>query len=575
LIAGAGRVAAEPHAASEILTACADLPLAIRLVGARLVSRPNWRIQDLADRLSAARSQLDELTFGDQGVRASFEVSYAGLSLREGAPAAAAGAFCLLGLWTGQDISLPAAASLLGLERHQAEPILEYLVDMCLAQSLRPGRYSMHDLLRAFAAERAERELDEPTRNMAISRLITWYTLTASAADALLAPQRRRVTAEPVAGVASPSRLRSRADAIEWGDSEHANLISASYLSQASGLRQLAWQLPTALWSFFRLQRHQRSLLLTQEVALSSALEAKDETAEAMVRNNLAIALIEAGRPEDAIEHLDACLSIRSSRGDEAGTAAVLNNLGIASMEAGLPAKAIGYLRRSLAYREATGDRPVQAGIHANLGHIYLQQGRLPEAITECEAAEKLFKQEAHVGEALAEALATLSRAHHRAGDLTSARWRAEQAVATRREIRDQHGLAESLQHLGAIHCDGGDRDGARRAWLDAIDILRELENPDPAEVETLTAALARLDPPDQFTVIPASTVLLRQPAAGQPEPRYSGIPALYRNVARFRRELVYPSRLENLSACSSSPSLVMVASSGRSPSCFVMSSGR
>jgi DNA-binding SARP family transcriptional activator/tetratricopeptide (TPR) repeat protein len=492
-IAGAGRVAAEPDAVSEILAACADLPLAIRLVGARLVSRPTWRIRDLADRLQAARcKKLDELNFGDQGVRASFEVSYGGLSRRDGAPASSARAFQLLGLWTGKDISLSAAASLLGMECGEAELTLEYLVDMCLAQSPQPGRYSMHDLVRAFAAERAEQELDEPARSAAISRLITWYTLTASAADTILAPQRCRVAAEPMAGVAPPSRLRSRADAIEWGENEHANLVSASHLSRAADLRPLAWQLPTALWSFFRLQRHLRSLLVTQEAALSSALAARDESAEAMVRNNLAIALLETGRHQDAFEHLNICLSIRSSQDDQAGIASTLNNLGVASMEAGQPDTATEYLLRSLKYREAAGDIRQQADIHANLGNIYLLLGRFPEAITECEAAEKLMEHEAHVGETLAETLAIASKAHHQAGDLDQARSRAEQVVAIQREMRDQHGLAGSLQRLGAIHRDRGDLNSARRAWMDAVDILRKLDDPAANQVETLLAALAQ-----------------------------------------------------------------------------------
>ncbi|HEX4087283.1 MAG TPA: BTAD domain-containing putative transcriptional regulator [Trebonia sp.] len=489
-IAGTDRVAAEPAAAGEILTACADLPLAVRLVAARLVSRPGWRIQDLADRLSAARYQLDELSHGPQGVRASFEVSYAGLSLREGAPASSARAFCLLGLWTGQDIGLPAAASLLGVELREAERILQYLVDMCLVQSPRPDRYSMHELIRAFAAERAERKLDASTRTMAITRLITWYTVAASEADALLAPRRRRVVAEPVASVAPAARLRSPADAIEWCENEHSNLIGASYLSQISGLRQLGWQLPTALWSFFRLQRYQPSLLLTQELALSSACAAKDQVAEALVHNNLAVALLEAGRFREAIEHLSASLTIRTSLDDQAGAATALNNLGIAAMQAGLPDQAVSYLLRSLTYREAAGDLVRQADIHANLGNIYLLLGRLPESVTECEAAERLFNESAHGGEALAETLDTLSQAHHRAGDLELARHRAEQVVAIRREICDQHGLAESLRRLGAIHRDGGDPDGARRVWRDAIYVLGTLGDPDVAEVETQIDAL-------------------------------------------------------------------------------------
>jgi DNA-binding SARP family transcriptional activator len=73
-IVGVDRMAGEPRAAGAVLAACGGLPLAIRFVGEHLASRPNWRIEDLADRLGAARRQLDELGFGDDGVRVSFEV---------------------------------------------------------------------------------------------------------------------------------------------------------------------------------------------------------------------------------------------------------------------------------------------------------------------------------------------------------------------------------------------------------------------------------------------------------------------------------------------------------------------
>jgi tetratricopeptide (TPR) repeat protein/transcriptional regulator with XRE-family HTH domain len=487
-IAGAGRVAAEPRAASAILSACGDLPLAIRLAGARLASRPAWSVQDLADRLDAARRRLDELRFADQDLRAGFEVSYASLSMREAAPAPAARAFCLLGLWTGQDIGLPAAASLLGEDIRKAEPILEHLVDMHLVESFEPGRYRMHELLRAFAAERAEQELSGAARTAAITRLITWYTLAANAMDAVVAPKRRRIDVQAVPGIAPPPDLLSPTDAVKWGENEHANLLSACRLSRSSGLRQLAWQLPTALWGFFRLQRQVRSMLDTQEIALASTLESKNEVAEAMVHNNLATALILVGRYEDAIKHLDACVTVRISLGDESGTDRALNNLGIASMEAGLPDQAVGYMLRSLAYREAAGLTRDQADSHANLGNIYLLMGRFTESIAHCESAQRLYDREAETGEGRAEALLTMSRAYHGMGDLGNARRRAEAAVVAYRNIYDQHGTAASLRQLGIILHEAGDPVGARKAWRESASTLRLLNDPGAAEVEALIA---------------------------------------------------------------------------------------
>ena len=489
-IVGAERVAAEPEAASAILSSCGDLPLAIRLAGARLVSRPGWKVQDLADRLDAVRHQLDELSFGDQCLRASFDVSYAGLSLGESAPTATTRAFCLLALWPGQDISLPAAAALLGEDSRQAERILEPLVDMYMVESFRPGRYSLHELLRAFAAERAEQELDESSKSMAITRLVTWYALAANAMDEMLAPARQRISVQVTPGVAAPPDLRTPAEAISWGESEHENLVLASWLSGSAGLRQLAWQLPTALWSFLLRQRHVRSLITTQEIALASALELKDETAEAMVRNNLAVAMIEARRFQDAIEHLEKCVSIRSSHGNDAGAAAALNNLGIALMEAGLPDKATGYLLRSLSYRRSAGQIHAQAGVHANLGNIHLLRGHFPAAIRHCKAAEKLYLRWGDNGGGRAQALLTMSHAYYRLGELDSARYRAEEVMAIYKNICDLHGLAETLRHLARIRYDLGDHDGARGTWLEALRIMRHLDDQNAPELEDRIAAL-------------------------------------------------------------------------------------
>ena len=238
-IIGADRVAAEPAAVSAVLAACADLPLAVRLIGARLASRPSWRIQHIASRLRAQRSRLDELSYADQDVRATFEMSYSALDTPGVAAAPPARALCLLGLWPGQDIGLTAAASLLGVPVHQAEHVLEYLVDMYLVQSPQPGRYSLHDLLRDFAAERAEQDLAAADRRAAIARVITWYTRAAAAMNATLSPTSRHIPPGGVPDLAPPPDLSTVPDALDWGENEHANLCAT----------RPAWQHPAACWN--------------------------------------------------------------------------------------------------------------------------------------------------------------------------------------------------------------------------------------------------------------------------------------------------------------------------------------
>ncbi|ACU74139.1 transcriptional regulator, SARP family [Catenulispora acidiphila DSM 44928] len=154
-IVGADRIAAEPEAVEEILTACAGLPLALRAVGGRIAARPTWTIADFASRLIPDAGLLDEFRFGDHDVRASFEAGFASLG------SASATAVCLLGLCSGAELGLPVAASLLNRPVGQTEEILERLVDLNLVQSPQHGRYLLNGLVREFAAEKARSVLTD------------------------------------------------------------------------------------------------------------------------------------------------------------------------------------------------------------------------------------------------------------------------------------------------------------------------------------------------------------------------------------------------------------------------------
>ena len=58
-IIGADRAAADPQATTEVLTACAGLPLAIRIAAARLSARSGWSMRTIATRLADQRRRLD------------------------------------------------------------------------------------------------------------------------------------------------------------------------------------------------------------------------------------------------------------------------------------------------------------------------------------------------------------------------------------------------------------------------------------------------------------------------------------------------------------------------------------
>ncbi|MFI1281272.1 AfsR/SARP family transcriptional regulator [Streptomyces sp. NPDC020858] len=145
---GAERLTAEREAALELVVACGYLPLAVRIVAARLAARPGWTVQTLSRRLQVERRRIDELRIGDLAVAAAFELSYRQLTPDQ------ARAFRLVASVDGPDIGLSAAAALLDLDEYDAEDLLEALVDVAMVESPFPGRYRYHDLLRAFARRR-------------------------------------------------------------------------------------------------------------------------------------------------------------------------------------------------------------------------------------------------------------------------------------------------------------------------------------------------------------------------------------------------------------------------------------
>ena len=73
-IAGEARISAERSAAAEVVDLCGELPLALRIAGNRLTSRPRWPITYLADRLRG--DPLATLVAGDLGIGAVFESAH-------------------------------------------------------------------------------------------------------------------------------------------------------------------------------------------------------------------------------------------------------------------------------------------------------------------------------------------------------------------------------------------------------------------------------------------------------------------------------------------------------------------
>ncbi|MFG2311408.1 BTAD domain-containing putative transcriptional regulator [Streptomyces sp. NPDC048566] len=130
------------------------LPLALRVVAARLAARGALTPDALAGQLAAAESRLHHLEYDDLSVRRSLAVAHDALRASEReADRDAALALCRIGA-----LDLPAygaglLARLLSTGERRAEAALDRLVEVALLEETAYGRYVPHDLVRDFARE--------------------------------------------------------------------------------------------------------------------------------------------------------------------------------------------------------------------------------------------------------------------------------------------------------------------------------------------------------------------------------------------------------------------------------------
>ncbi|MGH4029408.1 AfsR/SARP family transcriptional regulator [Actinomycetota bacterium Odt1-20B] len=180
--AGRGRVEREGEAARALVAACGRLPLAVRVVGARLAGRPAWTLAAMRDRLTGGRPLLAELRAGDLDVTAAFRVGYEALTEEQ------ARAFRLLALPALTEFDSDVAAALLGTEVVRAEGVAEALVDLGLLETPGAGRYRFHDLLLAYARARCAERESRAERRCAMRRLLDHVLASALAAKRLQEP---------------------------------------------------------------------------------------------------------------------------------------------------------------------------------------------------------------------------------------------------------------------------------------------------------------------------------------------------------------------------------------------------
>ncbi len=300
--------------------------------------------------------------------------------------------FRLLGVHTGPDITVPAAASLAGLAASLARPLIAELADAHLIGEHAPGRYAFHDLLRAYAADLAAATETDAERREAVHRVLDHYLHTAHSGTRALNPARPRVVMEPPQPGVTPQYMTCASEALAWFAAERQVLLAAIAQASDLGFDTHAWQLPWALTLFLDRQGYWHDLVASQHTAIAAAKRLGDLAGQAHACRDLGWARFHLGAFTAALFYFCEALDLHTQLGDRPGQARAHYDIAAAGEQLGNLGEALGHAQQSLALTETEDDPAALSRALNAVGWLDGQLGNHRQALRSCEQALDLIR---------------------------------------------------------------------------------------------------------------------------------------------------------------------------------------
>lgn len=388
-------------------------------------------------------------------------------------------------LTSGLQPSSRPTPALMGRTNADAAAALTVLTDAYLVTEIGSGRYSMHDLLRVYAAEVANEWPEE--RHDHLRRLFDFYLHTAERADRVLTPHRFRVPldGEPTTGLTFDDAETAR----KWFEAERENLVAMCRVDEPF-LDSRRWQLAFVLRGYFYLSKELDGWVDTHSQALEACLRIGDRHGEALTRNNLGMALVATGALTTAMSHFRQAECLFEADDDSHGVSNALANQATVLYRWGAYERALDNQRRALeSYRRTNASRNVGITLRS-MARVLMEVRRFSEAVRYAEEAVDVAL---GLGQDLdtAEAFNMLGMARHGEGEAALAEIATYQAIAFSRRCGSRHEEARAAYRLGTIRAASGDTGGVRRWWHTALNLYRELGS---SEADLVAADLAAVD---------------------------------------------------------------------------------
>jgi tetratricopeptide (TPR) repeat protein len=427
---GRVRVEAETYETGRLIELCARLPLALAIASAQLYLQPQNTIQSIVQDIESADSRVRGLaSISSKDVNAVSASSYNKLN------ASAAMLFRFISLTPGPDISLYAAASLVGQPVPRTRQILTGLTQANLLEEQYPGRYQFHDLLREYAAEAVGVD-SLVSKQTALDRYFNFYVRSAVEADRYLHPSRDPITVDPVLPGVTVRKVTSYDEAMNWFDSEQLTFINVIRMAAGESRWNSAWQLAWACSTYLDRKGKWQQWAITQEIALNAAQYLGDRSAGARSKRLLA----------NIYDHLEQ------------------------------PSQALNYGEQALTSFRELGDTSGEARTLRTMSTIYLRLGSYQLAVEGARHALQIYRE---LGDdyGVANSLSALCAAEDSMGDYIVAQGHGEDAVGIFDDLGERYSLLVALRRLAHVHSARGQNESAIDYQIRALEASRALGN--------------------------------------------------------------------------------------------------
>jgi DNA-binding SARP family transcriptional activator len=433
------RAYADAACTVEVAELCGRLPLAVRLAGARLQHRPGWSVGDLAARLRTADRRLPELAVDGRTVAAAFTLSYQHLAVP------LQRLFAVLGLHPAGDFETAAAAALAGLPVHEAEALLEELVDVHLVEAPAAGRYRLHDLLRDYAAQLAGDDAG------AMLRMLDHYLYSVVGATRFMELSDARSLLRLDTPPPTALEFATPAEARRWLERELPNVLSVARLAAEAGRHRHTCMLTRAVSPFLFGFGFGETQLDLYERAIEAAQALPDAELEAESRNYLAGVYFRMGRLADALATLQSVIGIAERAGLPRLVGTALTNLAMLHSRLGQYPEAIASAEAAAEVHMDEVPPSLQFKLNSTIGLVHTQAGNYPQALA---ANRRGLAVALRIGgiRPFSIAIGELGLVHLHLGHLTVATALLQRALVLKRDSVNQYGAAETLSKLGTAY---------------------------------------------------------------------------------------------------------------------------